>query len=81
MIRKRREITVIKKNNGALSKTQVWEKLPRKMMYQTYKEALDYFLEHKSAVILSGKVQWIDYPGTVEILMKKTVPAPTAENC
>lgn len=32
----------IKSNNRKYSKTELWEHLPRKVMYQTYKVGLDY---------------------------------------
>ena len=40
---------VIYENSGAFSKKQLWDKLPRKMMYQTFSAIIDY-------LIYSGKI-------------------------
>ena len=53
--------TTIQQYNGVASKAQIWNKLPKKMMYQNYKQVLDYFIKIKSVVIAGGMVQWV-YP-------------------
>ena len=35
----------IKENSGELNKTELWKKLPRKVMWQTYSFVLDYLQE------------------------------------
>ncbi len=66
--------TTIRENNGELTRAYLWEALPRKMMYQTFKRAMDYFIEKKQVIIMDAKVCWIDYPETAKTLMAKTKP-------
>ena len=49
----------IKENNGEYSRTEIWKKLPKKMMYQTYKVAMDYLFESKKIVLKNKRVIWI----------------------
>ena len=44
----------IKKYSGEFKKTQIWEKLPRKVMWPTYLVILDY-LEETNKIITSDK--------------------------
>lgn len=63
----------IKKFDGEFRKKQLWEALPKKMMYQTFSIALDYLiLSGKVSVDSEGKIGWIFYPEDVEKLLKKT---------
>jgi len=62
----------IKSENGKLTKTEIWESLPRKMMYQTYKQAIDYFIEQKKVILRGKKVFWINYSDTLFKLLEKT---------
>lgn len=62
----------IKENDGEYKKKQLWENLPKKMMYQTYSTAIDYLLvSGKISVDSEGKIGWIFYPGEAEERMKK----------
>lgn len=63
----------IKSNNGKYTKTQLWKKLPKQTMYQTYKVALDYLLDSNKIVMNSHKVTWIYYPKLFKKLMSQTV--------
>lgn len=45
---------IIDKNSGEYNKTQLWEKLPRKVMWSTYVTILDY-LEEINKIIISNK--------------------------
>ena len=65
----------IKQNNGEFTRTEIWENLPRKMMYQTYKQAMDYFITLKKVILRGNKVYWISYPDTLETLLKQSKPA------
>jgi len=50
----------IKKFSGELGITNLWKKLPRKVMYQTYRTVVDYLLESNKIIIgKDGKVIWI----------------------
>ena len=52
----------IKKNDGEYRKKQLWEALPKKMMYQTFSVALDYLIiSGKVSVDKEGKIGWIFY--------------------
>ena len=44
----------IKKYSGEFKKTQIWEKLPRKVMWTTYLVILDY-LEETNKIIIGDK--------------------------
>ena len=51
---------VIYENSGAFSKKQLWDKLPRKMMYQTFSAIIDYLIYSGKIFIDSmGKIIWV----------------------
>ena len=53
----------IKKHDGEYKKRELWESLPRKMMYQTFCVIIDYlFYSNKISIDAEGKVGWIYYP-------------------
>ncbi|CAJ36713.1 hypothetical protein [Methanocella arvoryzae] len=50
----------IKENSGKYKKKALWQNLPKKMMYQTYCNIIDYLLEsNKIAMDKNGYVVWI----------------------
>jgi hypothetical protein len=62
----------IKENDGEFRKKQLWEKLPKKVMYQTFSLIIDYLLiSGKISVDSEGKIGWIFYPKDAEKRMKK----------
>jgi hypothetical protein len=62
----------IKSHDGEFLKKQLWESLPKKMMYQTFSLIIDYLLvSGKISVDSEGKIGWIFYPKEVEERMKK----------
>jgi len=62
----------IKKYDGEFRKKQLWEALPKKIMYQTYSVIIDYLLvSGKISVDAEGKIGWIFYPKDVEKRLKK----------
>jgi len=62
----------IKENDGEYRKKQLWENLPKKMMYQTFSIALDYLLvSGKISVDAEGKIGWIFYPKESQERLKK----------
>lgn len=62
----------IKENDGDYRKKQLWENLPKKMMYQTFSVIIDYLLiSGKISVDAEGKIGWIFYPEQAEKRMKK----------
>ena len=58
---------IIKENSGELKKTQIWEKLPRKVMWPTYLVILNY-LEEINKIIISdnGIMTYIWNPKAVK---------------
>ncbi|MBU3913702.1 MAG: hypothetical protein KKB21_05340 [Nanoarchaeota archaeon] len=62
----------IKENDGEYKKKQLWERLPKKMMYQTFSVIIDYLLvSGKISVDAEGKIGWIFYPEEAEKRMKQ----------
>jgi len=59
----------VAEHSGEYGKYQLWKKLPRKMMYQTFLVVLDY-LEHSNKILLdkNGKVVWIWNPALIRKL-------------
>ena len=66
---------VAKEYSGELGKYQLWKKLPRKMMYQTFQSILDYLVESNKIIIdRDGKVIWVwDPEGVRKILQKNLI--------
>ncbi|MFH1637071.1 MAG: hypothetical protein ABIB71_01455 [Candidatus Woesearchaeota archaeon] len=47
-------------NSGEYTRTQLWNKLPQKMIYQTFRLILDYLeISNKITFDVKGKVVWI----------------------
>lgn len=62
----------IKEHDGEFRKKQMWESLPKKMMYQTFSTIIDYLiLSGKISVDEEGKIGWIYYPEDVRKRLKK----------
>ena len=64
---------VLDKYSGELNRTELWKKLPRKVMWQTYLIVLDYLLSSNKIVIdpKDGKIVWIWNPKLIKMLEKK----------
>ena len=62
----------IKKYSQECGKYQLWKKLPRKMMYQTFLVILDY-LEESNKIIIDkdGCIIWIWNPERIRKLIKE----------
>jgi nucleoid DNA-binding protein len=62
----------IKKNSQECGKYQLWKKLPKKMMYQTFQVILDY-LQNSEKILIDkfGVVIWVYNPKRINRLMKK----------
>ena len=53
----------IKEHDGEFKKRELWEKLPKGMMYQTFCIIIDYLLySNKISIDAEGKLGWIYYP-------------------
>ena len=63
---------VVQKNSQKYGKYQLWKKLPKKMMYQTYLVILDY-LEHSGKIIIDkeGCIIWTYNPQRIKQLISK----------
>ena len=58
--------------SGEFGKKRLWDKLPKKMMYQTFSVIIDYLLySGKISVDAEGKIGWIWDPKGVEKYLKK----------
>jgi hypothetical protein len=58
--------------SGAYTKKKLWDKLPKKMMYQTFSVIIDYLLySGKIAVDREGKIAWIWNPSLVKKYLKR----------
>ena len=63
---------VIQKYSQECGKYQLWKKLPKKMMYQTFQTILDY-LENSGKIMIDkeGIVLWIYNPDRIKKLFSK----------
>jgi hypothetical protein len=62
----------IKEHDGEYNRKQLWEKLPKKMMYQTFQVVIAYLFEsNKISIDAEGKVGWIYYPELAKAREKK----------
>lgn len=62
----------IMKHSGEFKKKKIWEKLPRKVMYQTFCVIFNYLLESGKIVVdKEGKIVWIWNPELVKKYLKK----------
>ena len=62
----------IEENSGELNKTQLWKKLPKKVMWQTYTIVLDYLETiNKIAFDRNGTLGYIWNPKLAKILSKR----------
>ena len=62
----------IKGHDGEYNRKQLWENLPKKMMYQTFQVIIAYLFEsNKISIDAEGKVGWIYYPDLAKAREKK----------
>jgi hypothetical protein len=62
----------IREHSGEFRKRQLWEHLPKKMMYQTFCVIMDYLESSgKTAMDREGKIGWIWDPEGVRRYLKK----------
>ena len=62
----------VERHSGECGKYQLWKRLPRKMMYQTFLVVLAY-LERSNKLVIdkAGKLVWIWNPSLVRRLQKE----------
>lgn len=65
---------LIQKNSEKYGKYQLWKKLPKKMMYQTYQIILNY-LEQSGKIIIDkdGCIIWVYNPVRIKKLIKENL--------
>ena len=63
----------VKENDGEFKKKQLWNALPKKIMYQTFKIIMDYLIKSQKVIIKRNKVMWIFNPVLMENLMENSV--------
>lgn len=63
----------IKEHSGEYRKKELWQKLPKKMMYQTFQVILAYLFDsNKISIDSEGKIGWIwDPEGVKHYLARK----------
>ncbi len=63
----------IEKYSSEFNRTQLWKKLPRKVMWQTYLIVLDYLLESNKIIVdpKDGIIIWIWNPKRIRDLEKR----------
>jgi len=64
---------IIEKYSGEFNRTQLWKKLPRKVMWQTYLIILEYLLESNKILVdpRDGAIVWIWNPDLLKKLEKQ----------
>lgn len=64
----------IREHSGEYAKTALWQKLPKRTMYQTYSLILDYLTSSaKVSIDSEGKVGWIYNPALAKKFLAKGV--------
>ncbi len=62
----------VQDHSGEFRRRALWSSLPRKMMYQTFKTAIEYLIEsNKITLDANGKVCWIFNPELVRYYMAR----------
>lgn len=62
------------KYSGEVGKYQLWKKLPRKVMYQTFLTVLDYLIQSNKIIIdKDGRIIWIWDPEGIRRILKRGV--------
>ncbi len=57
----------IQKHDGEYKRKELWQKLPKKMMYQTFQVIIAYLFESdKISIDAERKIGWIYYPENVK---------------
>ena len=68
--------------SGEFNKTQLWKKLPKKVMWQTYLVVLDYLQEiNKIAVDGGGKIGYIWNPALAKKLRERLMHDKSVQGC
>ena len=60
-----------KKYSQECGKYQLWKKLPKKMMYQTFQVILEYLEESGKIMIHNGQILWTHNPARIRKMIKE----------
>lgn len=63
----------IKDNSGEYTRTEIWQHLPKTMMYQTFKTAFEYIKDSNKIIIEDRLVIWIYNPKLAKHLRERSV--------
>lgn len=63
----------IKNHDGDYTRTEIWAKLDKKMMYQTFKIIIDYLIKSNKIMMKDDKIIWIFNPELKKELMKNSI--------
>ena len=62
----------IRDHDGEYKRKELWKRLPKKMMYQTFQVIIAYLFEsNKISIDSEGKIGWIYYPKLARSWEKK----------
>ena len=65
---------IIEENSGEFNRTEIWKKLPKKVMWQTYLFVLDYLQSiNKIAIDKNGVIGYIWSPEAAKKFMKRSI--------
>lgn len=65
-----------RKHSGEYTKTALWQKLPKRVMYQTFSLIIGYLSESaKVSIDSKGKVGWIYDPALAKRFVRRAMPA------
>lgn len=62
----------VKRHSGEYTVTQLWKKLDKKMMYQTYRTAIDYLVDSRKMAVKNKKLIWIFNPELMDRLLAES---------
>ena len=60
-----------KKYSGMYGKYQLWKKLPKKMMYQTFQTIINYLQDSNKIIVEDDKIIWVWDPEGIRKLFEK----------
>jgi hypothetical protein len=62
----------VKRHSGEYTVTQLWKRLKKKMMYQTYRTAIDYLVDSRKIAVKNRKLIWIFNPELMDKLLSES---------
>jgi hypothetical protein len=62
----------VRRYSGNYTVTQLWKRLEKKMMYQTYRTAIDYLVDSRKIAVKNKKLIWIFNPELMDKLLSES---------